>query len=180
MSDDWDKPADSEFFVIKDNVGALCIFAVNEFLPQFRTKMGTSDTIKAEIVVLDGPNAGKRYGEGLLFGRALVPQLKGKVGGKPVLGRLTQNQADAKPGQSAPYRIADPTDDDKAKASEWVKANGPIVSVPTTSAAPQQQSTAGAGENWRVNPNDVHSAPPNPWGNGGNQQGLPNHGHSYI
>ncbi len=187
MSDDWDSPATGEQFTIKNYVGALCIFAVNEFLPQFPTKYGNNDALKCEIVVLDGPNAGNHYEQAILFGRALMAQLKTKIGGKPVLGRLVQNQADAKMGQSAPYRVTDPTDEDKTKASEWVKANGPVVSKPTTSAQPQSQGN-GSGENWRsqqgqqqgqVNAgNHSHSfnqgppPNPNPWGMpDANQQG---------
>lgn len=187
MSDDWDSPATGEQFVIKNYVGALCIFAVNEFLPQFPTKYGNSDALKCELVILDGPNAGEHFDQAILFGRALMAQLKTKIGGKPVLGRLTQNPADAKMGQSAPYRVADPTDEDKAKASEWVKANGPIVSVPTTSTP--QAASPSDGENWRsqqgqpVNAgNHSHSfnqgppPNPNPWGNADQQGSYVNAG----
>ena len=143
MSDDWESPAESEFFAIKDHVGSLCIFAVNEFMEDFPTTMGTRDTIKAYIAVVDGPNKNKVYETGLLFGAKLVPQLKGKIG-KSVLGTIAKGTA--KPGQSAPYLLLDPTDQDRSKATAWVKVNGPVKSKPTTEAPPRPPAYAGVDE----------------------------------
>lgn len=129
MSDEFDSPAESEFFAIKDHVGSLCIFGVNEFMPDFVTSMGSRDTVKAYIAVVDGPNKDKVYESGLLFGAKLVPQLKTKVGAV-VLGTIAKGQA--KPGQSAPYLLLKPTDADIAKAKAWTKVNGPVMPNVTT------------------------------------------------
>lgn len=120
---DWDDPAESDFFTIKDYVGSLCLIAVNGFTEKFATAMGERDTVRAEIAVVDGPGAGARYGEALIFGAKIVPQLKGKIG-SVVLGRIGRGLAKA--GQSAPYILEKATVKDAELANAWVKKNGPV------------------------------------------------------
>lgn len=143
---DWDDPAESDFFTIKDYVGSLCLIAVNGFTPKFPTAMGERDTVRAEIVVVDGPKKGAHYDEALLFGAKLVPQLKGKIG-SVVLGRIDRGLAKA--GQSAPYILEKASKEDAALANAWVKAHGGIDSHPTASAKPvprPEMAYAGADE----------------------------------
>lgn len=124
MSDSWDDADTSDFFTIKDNVGALVIIAVNKFTPNFETTNGPRDTIHAELVVVDNEKEGVRYAEALLFGSKLVPQLKGKMGAT-VLGRIELGQKS--PGKNAPYILAKATDEDKKVATAWTKNNGDVV-----------------------------------------------------
>lgn len=133
----WDDPAESDFFTIKDHVGSLCLIAVNGFTEKFPTAMGERDTVKAEIVVIDGPGEGSRYGEALIFGAKIVPQLKGKIG-STVLGRI--NKGLAKAGQSAPYILDKASKEDAALANRWVKSHGDVEahverSVPAMASA---------------------------------------------
>lgn len=142
MSNDWDDPAEPDFFVIKDHVGSLVIIAVNEFFEKMSTSMGERDTIKAEIAVVDGPGKDKRFPDGLLFGAKIVPQLRAKLGGAPVLGTI--GRGTAKAGQSAPYILIPASDEDKAKASNWVKAHGSVTHTsPTTKDEPKVPVSAG-------------------------------------
>ncbi|MDQ0735308.1 hypothetical protein [Arthrobacter agilis] len=67
---------------------------------------GESDVVRSNIVVLDGPSAGDRYDDCLVFPKVLANQLRPKIGEK-VLGRLGQGQA--KLGQSAPWLLAEAT-----------------------------------------------------------------------
>lgn len=169
----WTDPSDSEFFEIKKHVGALCLVAVNEYVPSMTTAMGTSPAVRAEVAVIDGPGAGARYPDALFFGKKIVPQLKGSIG-STILGRIGQGQA--RPGQSAPYILekAGPGDADKANA--YVAQHGDVESKPTTpdvSMAGPQGYAPDNGVQWRGQPQAQPPAqglpqpPPYPQGNGG-------------
>lgn len=140
MSDSWDDPDNSEFFVIKDHVGDLLIIAVNEYIPQFPTTNGVRDTVKAEIAVVEGNGADLRFPDALLFGSKLVPQLRNKVG-TTVLGRLNLGEKQA--GKNAPYILDRPTAEDKALASKWVSANGSVTAQKTVTANTLTSVSAG-------------------------------------
>lgn len=149
---DWDKPAESDFFKIADHLGDLVIIAVNGYEPNFPTSMGPGPAIRAEIAVVEGNKAGARYKDALLFNKKLVPQLRSSLG-SVVLARIAQGVA--RPGQSAPYQLADFSPEDARKANEWVKANGDVVahveadprSATGNAYAPDDASWAAAREN---------------------------------
>lgn len=95
-----------------------------------QTVHGPADPVRANVAVIDGPGAGEKFDDTLIFPKVLIGQTKGKVGEK-VLGRLGQGAA--KPGQSAPWQLDAASADDITKAEAWVAANAkPAV----TSAAP--------------------------------------------
>jgi len=79
-NDDFDDADTSDFFTIKEHVGDLVIIAVNKFTPSFPTINGERDTIHAEVAIVEGKGVDTRYGEALLFGSKLVPQLRNKIG----------------------------------------------------------------------------------------------------
>lgn len=132
----WEDPAESDFFQIKNHVGALCLIAVNEYLPAFQTAMGPGQAIRAEIAIVDGPNAGKRYPDALLFNKKLVPQLRNSIG-STILARI--GQGEARPGQSAPYVLDKAGPGDPEMATAWVASNGEVEAKPvdTSMASPQ-------------------------------------------
>lgn len=118
----------------KDYNGALLlidVLGVEDHVPTVHTKPGEkSPAVRANVVVLDGPQAGTKYDDTLIFPKILQSQTKTHVGEK-VLGRL--GQGTAKPGQSAPWQLAEASAEDVAKAQAWVTQNSqPAV----TSAAP--------------------------------------------
>jgi len=92
------------------------------------TSFGEKDAVRADVVVLDGPDAGTRHGDTLVFPKLLVSQLKSRTGQK-VLGRLGQGQA--KVGQKPPWILAEATDADKQIGVAYL-ANG----IATPAAAP--------------------------------------------
>lgn len=107
------------------------VLAVEAHVPTVHTKPGEqSPAVRANVAVIDGPGAGEKFDDTLIFPKILQSQTKAHVGEK-VLGRLGQGVA--KPGQSAPWQLAEATAADIAKAEAWVQANAkPTV----TSAAP--------------------------------------------
>lgn len=118
----------------KEYNGALLlidVLMVEDHIPTVHTKPGEkSPAVRANVVVLDGPKSGEVYEDTLIFPKILQSQVKGKVGQK-VLGRLRQGIA--KPGQSAPWQLAEATAEDVAKAEAWVAQN---VASTVSSAKP--------------------------------------------
>lgn len=114
----------------ENHKGALLVVEPLSFESGIQTSFGVADAVKANINVIDGPGAGETFDDCLVFPKLLTAQLKNQIGQK-VLGRLTQGQA--KPGQSAPWLLAEASTDDIAKAEAWVAQN---AKASVTSAAP--------------------------------------------
>ena len=142
----FESPDTSDQFQVKDHVGSLALIAVNDFSPQFRTSFGTKDIVRCEVVLIEGPTAGDRYPDAMLFNSKMVPQLRGKVGAT-VLGRFALGEAKA--GQNAPLILLEPTTADVEIANAWVKANGDVDCRPVDQLPPPPPQNGG--ENWQVN-----------------------------
>jgi len=97
--------------------GCLLIVDVGRLEVGIPTTFGDADAVRANVTALDGPAAGQVWEDSLVFPRVLVGQLK-TLEGQMVLGRLTQGAA--KPGQSPPWRLSDPTDGDQAVATAYI------------------------------------------------------------
>ena len=104
-------------FNAADNDGALLLFEVLEQVTAVPTSYGDTDAIRANVAILDGANKGETYPDSLIFPRVLQSQLRSQIGGDKVLGRL--GKGTAKPGQSAPWRLDDPTDADIKVAEKY-------------------------------------------------------------
>lgn len=126
MADFATPPAPSSGVKWRDLYGALLAVDVLGVEPDIQTQFGPSDAVRATITVIDGEGdaAGDVYNDALVFPRVLRSQLEAAVG-QTVLGRL--GQGTAKPGQSAPWILNDPTADDVAKAEEFFAASGSPV-----------------------------------------------------
>lgn len=107
-------------------VGALLRFDVLESLTNVVTTFGPADPIRCNVAVLDGPLKAQTFTDTLVFPRVLASQLRPSVG-KVVLGRL--GKGTAKAGQSAPWLLTAPTDDDIATARKYdaYVATKPVV-----------------------------------------------------
>ena len=105
-------------FNAADNEGALLLIQALEIVSDIPTSYGDTDAIRANVAVLDGTNKGDTYPDSLIFPRVLQSQLRPNIGGDQVLGRL--GKGTAKPGQSAPWRLDDPTPDDVTTAEKYV------------------------------------------------------------
>lgn len=93
------------------NKGALLLIEATSIETGIKTTFGDKDAIRANVSVLDGPQAGEQYPDCLIFPGVLIGQLRSRLGQK-VLGRLSQGVA--KPGQKPPWLLEDPTDADRA------------------------------------------------------------------
>jgi hypothetical protein len=107
--------------------GSLLIVDVREVVKDINTVHGVTDAVRADVTVVDGPQAGESHIDTLIFPRALKAQTAPMVG-KKVLGRL--GQGEAKPGMNPPWRLADATPDDIVKATEFLTAQPAALTDP--------------------------------------------------
>jgi hypothetical protein len=113
MSDMFDSP--STGVKITEFEGSLLLLTPTSEQKDINTAFGAADAIETKVVVLDGNDAGQEHQGVLIFQKALQGQLRPKIGtGRMVLGRL--GRGTAKPGQSAPWVLAEPTEQDKQTA----------------------------------------------------------------
>lgn len=119
MAEEFDTP--STGVKITDFEGCLLLVTPREQQEDIQTQYGPADAIRADVTVLDGEHRGE-YTDLLIFQKQLQGQLRPKVGAeRPTLGRL--GRGEAKRGQSAPWILEDPTDDDKRTAHEYMRAH---------------------------------------------------------
>ena len=122
MSDMFDGPGSASGVVWKDIEGALLLIKPISTEDGIKTAYGEASAVRADVIILDGPQKGEMYADALVFPRALQAQIKGNAGtGRYNLGRLGTGAA--KPGQSAPWLLGDPSDADKDVARAWISAN---------------------------------------------------------
>ncbi|MBM9432365.1 hypothetical protein [Flaviflexus equikiangi] len=153
-------PSPSDGITWADVNGALLIIRPTSIEAGIQTSFGAADAVRADVWVVDGPSAGEFHDDTLVFPKLLQSQLKSRIN-QVVLGRLTQGQG--KPGQSAPWLLAEPTAQDVQvgmQAWERIQAGGqpsptqqaPVRQMPVqqapqpTTLQPQAQAQAGWGQ----------------------------------
>jgi hypothetical protein len=127
-------------FTAAEHNGALLLFFPSSFRSDIPTQHGTADAVEARVVNLD---TGQVMENTMIFGRALVGQLKGAAGtGDEVLGRLGQGQNTK---GNPPWMLFSYSEQDYAKYEAWLKANpqGPQQPAPPTPSASAPQATGG-------------------------------------
>lgn len=116
-TDLFDAATTSTGGLITDYEGALLLITPTEYRPEVNTTRGPTDAVVVDFTVLDGARAGETATGSLIFPKVLKGALKSKVGtGRMVLGRLGKGVA--KPGQSAPWVLGEPTEQDKQTARD--------------------------------------------------------------
>src|SRR3954470_22140075 len=83
-----------------------------------KTVHGTADAVRANVYILLGPGKVEEFEDTLIFQRVMQGQLKRKIG-QVVVGRVIADESRKKPGQSAPWVLADPKDGDLDKAGQF-------------------------------------------------------------
>jgi hypothetical protein len=122
-------PGSGGSFVAKDRVGELLLITPVSLEEDVVTANGTSDAIRADIVVLDKkkPEKSEEIAGGLIFQKVLQGQLRDSLAkGTRVVGTLIEDVASQKKGQSAPYRLTAPSDEDIAVARAYLDALDPL------------------------------------------------------
>lgn len=130
MTDPFATPGSTSGVDYKALNGRLLLIMPTSLESDVKTSLGDKDAVRADIVVLDGPEAGEEYNDTLVFPRVLIGQLRSRVGEK-VLGRLGQGQA--RPGQNAPWLLTEATDADKQTGLAYLAGK---LATPATAGAP--------------------------------------------
>jgi hypothetical protein len=127
------RPSTGEKIDLKALVGRLLLVYPTELRANVPTVQGEKEALIANVVVLDGPAPGEEVHDAFIFPGGLIGQLKHLVGAPdPALGRLAYG--DAKPGQNAPYQLAEYTAPDEAAARAWVHAHPRGLNQPAPAA----------------------------------------------
>jgi hypothetical protein len=133
MSNPFAAPASASGITWADLLGRLLVIEPHAVEKDIQTSLGAKDAVRADVHVIDGEP--ESYADTLIFPRVLISQTSSKVG-EMVLGRLGQGQA--KPGQSAPWTIQAPSEQDVATGMAWLESR---KSSPFAAAAPAQAGT---------------------------------------
>lgn len=142
-------PASASGIDWSELAGRLLVIEPHAVEPNVQTSLGTKDAVRADVHVIDQEVA-DTYDDALIFPRVLISQLRSKVG-QMVLGRLEQGVA--KPGQSAPWRLAEATTQDQALAGAWLRKR-----QTNTFTAPGQGQAGGPP--YQGQPAAANAAPP--------------------
>lgn len=127
-------PSSVDYQELKGSLLMFEVIGLEDHIPTSVSKPGEKSTaVRVNLTVLDGSQAGTRADDSLVFPKVLQGQLRSRVG-QLVLGRLTQGQA--KPGQSAPWKLDPATEADKAKAEQFLAQSKPRVSSAASSEPP--------------------------------------------
>lgn len=111
----------------KELVGKLLLLYPESYREGIRTANGDRDAVDGRMVILDGTESGEPEETQFSFMQlVLIGQLRRAIGKNPILGRMEIGKA--KPGQNAPFRLADPTEEDKQAARDWIAAQDPFSS----------------------------------------------------
>lgn len=118
-NDEFAAPSTATGITWVDLKGDLLIVKPYSLEVGIKTVHGLSDAMRADVIVLDGDDAGTAYLDTLIFPKVLTSQVKSSIGGM-VLGRLGQGAK--KPGQSPPWMLSEATEDDKTIARAYIAA----------------------------------------------------------
>ena len=122
ITDEFTNPAEpgsGDKLPLADLLGNLLLFTVDKSIDEIETEYGKASAVGCNVAVLDGASKGDTYNDTLIFPRVLQSQLRHAVGGGKVLGRLTQGEK--KPGKNPPWKLDDPTEDDKVTARKYLE-----------------------------------------------------------
>ena len=138
----FDNPGTTTSIKWADHEGRLVLIWAKVEKP-FEYDGETKDVIEAKGVILDPPGGGApiEYGTTVIFPRVMQGQIRGNIGrNRPNLGRV--GKGEAKPRQSPPWILIDPTEEDKKLAVRFLTSD--VVTQPA------QPATAGQAAGWNA------------------------------
>lgn len=155
MSDEFTQPLRGDKFEAEQFDGALLLFYPIEYFSSIPTQHGETAVVDTHIIALDRADLTGQptvLRDARIFGRALVPQLKGAVGGKAVLGRLGRGQNTK---GNPPWLLKDYSEADAEFARGYMASHpdprvqtgleGPLAQAQAQAAPPTSNAYAGPG-----------------------------------
>ena len=132
-SDDPFKSGASGGAGITEYADQLLLVTPQEYIESMDTTFGDTDAVRVDFVVLDAPDGPEEVEDTLVFQRILISAMKRQAifnerngvdpaTGHPkmILGVLAQNTDKQKKGQSAPWDLLEPSDEQKALARKYL------------------------------------------------------------
>lgn len=114
---EFDRPASSSGIRWEEHLGRLLLIEPHSVETEVRTVHGERDAVRADVTVLDGPDAPIQHTDVLIFPSVLISQTRSRVG-RRVLGRLSQGVA--KPGQKPPWTLVEFEEQDAVLATSYL------------------------------------------------------------
>jgi hypothetical protein len=151
----FDKPTSTkssgDFFIVNEHVGVLIVFKVLGQKPDYSTeRFGVKPTVWADVMLVDGPNAGTVFPRAEIFHTKLYEALFEHVG-KNVLARLNK-------GNRA-FFLNDATPDEERYAEEFL-ANGGRPAATQAAGDPWDPGARETPPSSGGNPFDAPDEPP--------------------
>lgn len=115
------------YVAVKDLLGELVLFTPTEYVEEVKTDFGDKDAVITDLVVLTQEGQ-PEYDQVMIFQGSLIGTLKRKIPlyengrlmreGRKVLGVISKGEA--KKGQNAPFILAQPDDEQKQLARDFL------------------------------------------------------------
>jgi hypothetical protein len=136
MADQFENPGTTTAIDLEALMGRLLLIKPSRVEVGVSTVLGNKDATVADVHVLDGEDPGQMFGEAFIWPKVLQAQLRSTVSaGRYCLGRL--GQGNAKPGQNPPWKLADPTEDDREVARNYLaELAAPPITAPDNDGCP--------------------------------------------
>jgi hypothetical protein len=136
MADQFENPGTTTAINLEELKGRLLLIKPSRVEVGVSTVLGNKDATVADVHVLDGQDPGQLLGEAFIWPKVLQAQLRSTVStGRYCLGRL--GQGNAKPGQNPPWKLADPTEDDREVARKYLaELAAPPITAPDNDGCP--------------------------------------------
>lgn len=131
----FQNPATSSGIQWDAHLGRLLLIEPKELEKGIQTTFGEKDAVRADITIIDAPDAPEVFEDALIFPSVLISQTRSLIGEK-VLGRLGQGQA--KSGQKPPWRLDDATEEEISIGIRYLDSRKPKSANPFASASSAQ------------------------------------------
>jgi hypothetical protein len=120
----FDDPASGAGIDLQPLLGRLLLVKPHRIEVGINTSNGVRDATVADVIILDGPEAGTVHESAFIWPKVLQSNLAPTVGtGRFQLGRLAQGIA--KPGQNPPWKLEAGNDADRQTAARFLSGSGP-------------------------------------------------------
>lgn len=108
---------------ISDDLNQAVLIRPTEYIQSMKTTQGVTDAVKADWIVLTGPNQGQVRNASLIFQKVLKGELTRIMGTPKPLMVAVVSMGEARNGNNAPYLFAPADEATKALAAQAASAH---------------------------------------------------------
>ncbi|MGH3599136.1 MAG: hypothetical protein ACRDQH_02470 [Pseudonocardiaceae bacterium] len=128
-------PAATSGITWEDHKGRLFLIEPKSVESGIQTTFGEKEAVRADVTVIDAPDAPEVFTDALIFPGVLISQTRSLLNEK-VLGRLGQGVG--KPNQKPPWRLEDATEDEIGIGIRYLDSRKPKSTNPFASTSSAQ------------------------------------------